>query len=81
MADLGIDFGGDGAGLITFSHGSTTVTVALDGNPSTTTTLSGTYGTLTFFGDGTWQYEITDNTIDHQDNTTADGDGTTGADD
>ncbi|OGR18373.1 MAG: hypothetical protein A2X81_10400 [Desulfobacterales bacterium GWB2_56_26] len=79
FADLGIDFGGNGAGSVNFSNGSTTVTVVLDGNHATTTSLTGTYGTLTIFGDSTWQYEITDNTIDHSDNTTADGDGTTGA--
>lgn len=81
LADLGISFGGDGPGSLTFSNGTDTVTVVLDGNPATATTLIGTYGTLTIFGNGTWQYEITDNTIDHPDNTTADGDGTTGADD
>ncbi|MDK9708582.1 MAG: retention module-containing protein, partial [Desulforhopalus sp.] len=65
FADLGIDFGGDGAGSVSFTHGAVTVPVVLDGNPATSTVLAGTYGTLTIFGNGTWQYEITDNTIVH----------------
>jgi len=65
FADLGIDFGGDGAGFVNFSHGGNTITVVLDGNPGTSSSLAGTYGTLTVFGNSTWQYTITDNTIDH----------------
>ena len=45
------------------------------------TLVPGTYGYLLVNPDGTWTYNLTDNTLDHPDNIFTDGDGDRGADD
>ncbi len=45
------------------------------------TLVVGEYGNLYVDMDGTWQYELTDNTLDHPDNVFDDGDADRGADD
>lgn len=63
LVDLGVDFGGDGPGSLTFSNfdSSDTQTIPIDGNAGNTITVIGQYGTLVISGTGAWTYILNDN--------------------
>ncbi len=63
LADLGVDFGPDGPGSLTFTNfdGSGTETIPIDGNPANTVNVVGQYGTLVIDGTGAWTYILDDN--------------------
>ncbi|MFT5700504.1 MAG: T1SS-143 domain-containing protein [Desulforhopalus sp.] len=56
-AELGVDFGDDTPGTISFGGSPLTI----DNSGGQTLTVSGTYGNLVITDDGTWTYTLTDN--------------------
>lgn len=67
-AQLGINYGADGPGSVTFisSDGNSSATVVEDGSTDLKATIQGEYGTLEVFGNGTWKYTL-GGPYDHQD--------------
>ena len=65
LADLGVDFGGNGPGTLDFGNGQT---IVIDGSPDTPPlVVTGDYGTLTINSDGSWTYTWNGSTLDHGD--------------
>ena len=60
LVDLGVRFGGDGPGGLTFVNfnGSNTETININGDASVFVEVTGEFGLLVVRGDGTWTYAI-----------------------
>ncbi|EKD39882.1 MAG: Type I secretion target GGXGXDXXX repeat protein [uncultured bacterium] len=78
LVDLGVDFGGDGPGGLTFVNfdGTDTETIPINGDSSASVNVTGEFGLLVVRGDGTWTYSI-----QHEPDIFHDNPNATGADD
>ncbi|WP_304511273.1 retention module-containing protein [Desulfopila sp. IMCC35008] len=65
LEQLGISGGPNGLDYVTFTSTLTNNEGDYDPGMSGSVVVQGEYGNLTIFADGTWEYELTDNTTDH----------------